>query len=186
MSKKGVLTATPVNQKAHNKEVKDKVRAWAPVIGLRAAARKFQVKETTACWWAHIEHWTLPAVFAQTRVRDETKRAQISAHAAYDEVLSEQSRDTMLYMSSAALKASHQAAKMTGKQLLERDTAQALNAHNRTADTTHGWTALRQQNQVQVAVQVVMPTAEERAQIDREHEKLDEIAKLLKEKSLTP
>ena len=96
----------------------------------------------------------------------------------------EQSGDTMLYMSSAALKASYEAAKMTGKALLDRDTAMALECHNRSADRTHGWTAARQQAQTQVAVQVVMPTPEERAERTAEHRKLDEIAKRLKELSL--
>src|SRR5215472_5226020 len=119
----------------HSSETKEKVRAWAPVIGLRAAARKFQVNEDTACWWAHREKWVLPAVFAQTRIRNASKQAQSITHAAQDEVLAQQSKDTMLYMSSAALKASYEAAQRDGKQLLVRDTAQALEAHNRRSHT---------------------------------------------------
>jgi len=75
----------------HSSETKEKVRAWAPVIGLRAAARKFQVNEDTACWWAHREKWVLPAVFAQTRIRNASKHAQSITHAAQEEVLREQS-----------------------------------------------------------------------------------------------
>jgi len=96
----------------HSPETKEKVRAWAPVIGLRAAARKFQVNEDTACWWAHREKWVLPAVFAQIRIRNATKQAQSIIHAAQDEVLREQSEQTMLYMSAASLKASYEAAQM--------------------------------------------------------------------------
>src|SRR5215467_8101011 len=140
----------------HSSETKEKVRAGAPVIGLRAAARKFQVNEDTACWWAHREKWVLPAVFAQTRIRNASKQAQSITHAAQDEVLREQSEQTMLYMSSASLKASYEAAQMEGKQLLVRDTAQALECHNRNADRTHGWSAARQQGSM-VAVQVNVP-----------------------------
>ena len=81
----------------------------------------------------------------------------------------------------AALKASFEAANMSGEELLDKNVAVALQAHNRTADTTHGWTAYRQQNQVQVAVQVQMPSAEEQAQRKADHAKLDEIAALLRD-----
>jgi hypothetical protein len=168
----------------HSSETKEKVRAWAPVIGLRAAARKFQVNEDTACWWAHREKWVLPAVFAQTRIRNASKQAQSITHAAQDEVLREQSEQTMLYMSAASLKASYEAAQMEGKQLLERDKAQALECHNRNADRTHGWSAARQQSQVQVAVQVNMPTPEEQAQREADHKRMDELTARLR--SLTP
>ena len=110
------------------------------------------------------------------------KAGQSNSRAINDEILRDQSEKTQLYMSSAALKASFQAAEMTGEQLLDKNVAVALQAHNRTADTTHGWTASRQQNQTQVAVQVVMPTPEEQAQRKAEHAKLDEIAALLREK----
>src|SRR5262252_7771914 len=79
----------------HSSETKEKVRAWAPVIGLRAAARKFQVNEDTACWWAHREKWVLPAVFAQTRIRNASKQAQSITHAAQNEVLREQSEQNV-------------------------------------------------------------------------------------------
>ena len=64
---------------------------------------------------------------------------------------------------------------MEGKQLLERDKAQALECHNRNADRTHGWSAARQQSQVQVAVQVTMPTPEEQAQREADHKRMDEL-----------
>ena len=63
---------------------------------------------------------------------------------------------------------------MEGKQLLERDKAQALECHNRNADRTHGWSAARQQSQVQV-VQVNMPTPEEQAQREADHKRMDEL-----------
>ena len=87
----------------------------------------------------------------------------------------------MLYMSAASLKASYEAAQMEGKQLLVRDTAQALEAHNRNADRTHGWTVGRQQGaQIAVQVNVPMPTQEERDEMRRLDEKLDALAALLK------
>src|SRR5262245_24783926 len=169
----------------HSSETKEKVRAWAPVIGLRAAARKFQVNEDTACWWAHREKWVLPAVFAQTRIRNASKQAQSIVHAAQEEVLAEQSKDTMLYMSAASLKASYTAAKMNGEDLLVRDTAQALEAHNRNADRTHGWTAQRQAAvQVGVQVNLPLPTPEERAELTAIDRKLDAIAAKLKANKL--
>src|SRR5215468_5183801 len=165
----------------HSSETKEKVRAWAPVIGLRAAARKFQVNEDTACWWAHREKWVLPAVFAQTRIRNASKQAQSITHAAQEEVLKEQSEQTMLYMSAASLKASYEAAQMEGKQLLERDKAQALECHNRNADRTHGWSAARQQgSMVAVQVNIPMPTQAERDEMRSLDDKLDAFAKLLK------
>src|SRR5215469_350066 len=168
----------------HGSETKEKVRAWAPVIGLRAAARKFQVNEDTACWWAHREKWVLPAVFAQTRIRNASKQAQSITHAAQDEVLREQSEQTMLYMSAASLKASYEAAQMEGKQLLERDTAQALETHNRNADRTHGWSAARQQgSMVAVQVNIPMPTAAEREEMRQIDARLDAFAAMLKEKA---
>ena len=180
--KNGVLSATPVTPKRYSPKVKEQVRAWAPAIGLRASARKFGVNEDTACAWAHREKWILPDVFADVRLRNAGKHAASIVHDAQDEVLKEQSRDTMLYFSSAALKASHQATLLNPETLLDKDTAIALEAHNRVADRTHGWTALRQQNQTQVAVQVQMPTAQEDAQRKAEHAKLDEIAALLRDK----
>src|SRR5262249_60695280 len=122
-----------------------------------------QREKTTVWWWQTEEKWLLPAVFAQTRIRNASKQAQSITHAAQDEVLREQSEQTMLYMSAASLKASYEAAQMEGKQLLERDKAQALEAHNRNADRTHGWTVGRQQGaQIAVQVNVPMPTQEER------------------------
>ena len=69
---------------------------------------------------------------------------------------------------------------MEGKQLLERDKAQALECHNRNADRTHGWSAARQQSQVQVAVQVNMPTPEEQAQREADHKRMDELTARLR------
>jgi hypothetical protein len=167
----------------HSSETKEKVRAWAPVIGLRAAARKFQVNEDTACWWAHREKWVLPAVFAQTRIRNASKQAQSITHGAQDEILREQSEQTMLYMSSAALKASYAAAQSTGNGLMIRDNAQALEAHSCTADRVHGWSASRQSApNVAVQVNVPMPTAEEREEMNRLDRKLDAFSAMLKER----
>jgi hypothetical protein len=113
-----------------------------------------------------------------------SKHAQSITHAAQDEVLREQSEQTMLYMSAASLKASYEAAQMDGKQLLVRDTAQALEAHNRNADRTHGWSAARQQgSMVAVHVNIPMPTAEEREEMNRLDRKLDAFAAMLKEKA---
>src|SRR4030095_13221007 len=117
--------------------------------------------------------------------RVPSKQAQSIIHAAQDEVLREQSEQTMLYMSAASLKASYEAAQMEGKQLLERDKAQALECHNRNADRTHGWSGARQQSQVQVAVQVNMPTPEEQAQREADHKRMDELTAQL-QRRLTP
>ena len=87
----------------------------------------------------------------------------------------------MLYMSAASLKASYEAAQMEGKQLLERDKAQALECHNRNADRTHGWNAARQQgSMVAVQVNVPMPTQEEREEMRQIDARLDAFAKLIK------
>ena len=70
---------------------------------------------------------------------------------------------------------------MDGKQLLVRDTAQALEAHNRNADRTHGWSAARQQgSMVAVQVNVPMPTQAERDEMRSLDAKLDVFAKLLR------
>ena len=90
----------------------------------------------------------------------------------------------MLYMSAASLKASYEAAQMEGKQLLERDKAQALECHNRNADRTHGWTAGRQNGaQIAVQVNVPLPTAEEREEMRQIDARLDAFAAMLKEKA---
>ena len=163
--KNGVLDTTPVIQKIrHQAKIKEQVRQWADIIGLRAAARKFGVNEHTATVWAHREQWPTPECWKLSRAeREALKSAAATSRAIQDDILKEQSDKTMLYMSSAALKASYEAAGMSGEQLLDKNAAIALEAHNRVADRTHGWTALRQQNQVAVAVQVQMPTPEERA-----------------------
>ena len=65
-----------------------------------------------------------------------------------------------------------------------RDNAQALEAHSRTADRVHGWTAQRQQgSQVNVQVNVPMPTQQEREEMRALDAKLDAFAKLLKTSS---
>jgi hypothetical protein len=175
---KRALTATPVSKE----DKKAKVREWSNIIGLRAAARKFGVNEDTACWWSHYEKWGLPKCYELSLAeRKAFKAGQSSVRAIQDEILADQSAKTMLYASSAALKATFEAAGMTGPQLMDKNAAIAFEAHTRAADRTHGWTAMRQQAQTQVAVQVVMPTPEERAQRDEEHRKLDEIARLLRE-----
>ena len=70
---------------------------------------------------------------------------------------------------------------MEGKQLLERDKAQALECHNRNADRTHGWSAARQQgSMVAVQVNVPMPTQAERDEMRSLDAKLDAFAKLIK------
>jgi len=102
----------------------------------------------------------------------------IIVHDAQREVMEQQSKDVALYLSSAALKAAHEAASMTGKALLQKDTAIAVEATSRTADRTHGWTAARQQPAVQIA-NVVLPTPEERAKLDALDAKLDEIVQTL-------
>jgi hypothetical protein len=90
----------------------------------------------------------------------------------------------MLYMSAASLKASYEAAQMEGKQLLERDKAQALECHNRNADRTHGWSAARQQgSMVAVQVNVPMPTQAEREEMRQLDAKLDAFAKLIKDRA---
>jgi hypothetical protein len=87
----------------------------------------------------------------------------------------------MLYMCAASLKASYEAAQMEGKQLLERDKAQALECHNRNADCTHGWSAARQQgSMVAVQVNIPMPTAEEREEMRQLDRSLDAFAKLIR------
>jgi hypothetical protein len=178
------LDATPVAQKLRNRaETKEKVRQWSNIIGLRAAARKFGVNEDTACWWAHKDKWNLSKALDIDRSEIKAfKAGQSNSRAINDEILRDQSDKTALYMSSAALKASFEAANMSGEELLDKNVAIALQAHNRTADTTHGWTQSRQQVQTQVAVQVVMPTPEEQEQRKADHQKLDEIARLLRER----
>ena len=184
--KNGARPAAPVIQKIrHQAKIKEQVRQWADIIGLRAAARKFGVNEHTATVWAHREQWPTPECWKLSRAeREALKSAAATSRAIQDDILKEQSDKTMLYMSSAALKASYEAAGMSGEQLLDKNAAIALEAHNRVADRTHGWTAMRQQNQVAVAVQVQMPTPEERAERTERHRKLDEIARRLKELSV--
>ena len=115
-----------------------------------------------------------------------SKQAQSITHAAQDEVLREQSEQTMLYMSSAALKASYAAAQSTGNGLMIRDNAQALEAHSRTADRVHGWSASRQSApNVAVQVNVPMPTAEEREEMRQIDARLDEFSKLIRESRST-
>jgi hypothetical protein len=156
---------------------KDNVRAWAPAIGLRAAARKFGVKENTALAWAHREHWILPDVFKPIRRR--CNQAAISAHEAQQSVIAEQGEESRLYLAAAGLKASYEAAQRDGASLLDKNASIAVLNHARSLDTVHGWTASRTAGPTVQIANVVMPTPEEKAERQAMFAKLEEITRRL-------
>jgi hypothetical protein len=156
---------------------KDNVRAWAPAIGLRAAARKFGVKENTALAWAHREHWILPNVFKPIQKR--CNQAAIAAHEAQQSVIAEQGEESRLYLAAAGLKASYEAAQRDGASLLDKNASIAVLNHARSLDCVHGWSVSRQQGvSVQIA-NVIQPTPEERAERQAMFAKLEEITRRL-------
>jgi hypothetical protein len=157
---------------------KDNVRAWAPAIGLRAAARKFGVKENTALAWAHREHWILPDVFKPIQKR--CNQAAISAHEAQQSVIAEQGEESRLYLAAAGLKASYEAAQRDGASLLDKNASIAVLNHARSLDTVHGWTASRTNGSVSVQIaNVIQPTPEEKAERQAMFTKLEEITRRL-------
>ena len=95
-----------------------------------------------------------------------------------DAVIRENGSDTRLFLSAAALKASHEAASSSGAELLGKDKSIAVLNAARTGDVVHGWTAERTQGvNVGVQVNIPLPTAEEIAERKAIHDKLSLIFK---------
>lgn len=158
-------------------KLKDQVRSWATVIGIRAAARKFGVKEGTAMYWAWKEHWELPAVFRQmTRA---LKQASSDAHEAQQSVITEQGEESRLYLSSAGLKASYHAARSSGRHLMTKEASQSMLNTARSLDTVHGWTAQRTAGPTVQVANVVLPSPEQQAERQAMFAKLEEITRRL-------
>src|SRR5215469_5888669 len=122
--------------------LREQARAWTEVLGPRAAARKLGIPEGTVQSWAHRYDWPVPPVFKPLRdYASKMLRNQGAtiAHEAMDEVIRENGQDSRLYLSSAGLKASHEAATRSGSELLDRNTSQAILNTARSLDVTHGW-----------------------------------------------
>lgn len=156
-------------------QLREHVREWSDVIGLRAAARKFGVNEDTACVWAKRYNWPTPKVFALWKARHDALKAGVSAvREAQSSILRDQGEESRLYLSSAGLKASHEAATRSGTELLDRNTSQAVLNTARSLDVVHGWSVQTPQVSVQVA-NLVMPSEAEAQRTRELHARLDEI-----------
>jgi len=83
----------------------------------------------------------------------------VIAREAQAEVIKKQGEHSRLYLSSAGLKASHEAATLSGKELLDRNTSQAVLNTARSLDVVRGWSAVQPNVSVQVA-NLVMPIIE--------------------------
>src|SRR5262245_24252370 len=163
-------------------QLRENLRALALLIGLRPAARKLGIVETTATMWASRHNWKLSETdnFAPLRTRSGRKMRstsdEVSLREGIERSLREVSDETRLYLGSAALKAGFAAAGMEGSEILGKDRSIGVLNAARTADVVHGWTAQRTQGaQVAVQVNVPLPSAEERAERKELHAKLDEI-----------
>lgn len=162
-------------------ELRERARAWCEVIGPRAAARKLGIAEGSVTKWCSQFKWPSPAAFE--RVKDYAlapERAIANgiaiAHGAHREVIESHGADTRLMLSAAALKTATDAARR--EHCMEKNDSIGLLNCARTADVVHGWTQARQLAPI-VAVQVNMPSAQERAETDAAHKALDAIVSKL-------
>lgn len=117
------------------------------LIGVRAAARKLGVNESTALDWSKKYNWEIPKVFNGLPAK---RSKQISLASAMSDSFKEMGEETRLYFAAMALKASYQGAQLDAEGLLDRDTSLALHNHAKTADIVHGYT----QHAPAIAVQI--------------------------------
>jgi len=106
-----------------------------------------------------------------------------AVHEAYGAAIENHSNRSRLALAQAGTNASEHFATLDGEYFATKDNAIALEATSRAIDRTHGSSiAAQQAPAVNVAVQVNLPTPEERAQRSAIHEKLNAISDAIKEK----
>jgi hypothetical protein len=169
----------PKNSKPHcsPETLRELARSWCEVIGPRAAARKLAIPEGTVTQWASRFKWPVPKVFQPIRdyaSRRLERQGVAIARETYAEVMKENGENSRLYLSSAGLKASHEAATRSGSELLDRNMSQAVLNTARSLDVVHQWSARDPAVSVQIA-NLVMPTEEEAAATRETHARLDAI-----------
>jgi hypothetical protein len=164
--------------------------ALAYHVGQRPAARQLGVSENTVRSWClrfrrKNPDFSFPQIASKARA-DSRQPCATAAYAAYERAIKLHSDRSRLGLAQAGTLASEKFASLPATRLVERDTAQALEAVSRAVDRTHGWSiAAQQAPAVNVAVQVNAPTPEERAELTALDRKLDAIAAKLKA-STTP
>ena len=158
---------------------REQVRMLAHSIGVRPAARSLGLKETRVLKWAERGKWGINGVAATLTGKAPSHQNVISPVEAAEQIVKHYGTRAKIGATIAGAKALEHLADADGEALCKPANAISADQWTKAVDRAAGWTAARQQG-VQVAVQVNMPSAEERAELRETDAKLDEIAALLR------
>lgn len=144
MANGGSIPALDVDREA--------VRTLVVALGVREAARQMGLSEDTVSTWSARGKWLQPTPLPPTMAPQATKA--IAPAEALTKALAEDSLNTKIGFSRAAVKvATHLGEKEPG-DLIERDTAQSARQWSEIAGKVHGWDAKQDGAGVNVAVNI--------------------------------
>ena len=153
----------------------------AKSIGLRPAARALGIPEDRARKIAERRNFNIGRVAHVGRPPLKSPESH-QAIEATENVIQHYGNRAKIGATIAGAKALEHLADSTGAELVKPAAAISGDQWTKAVDRAAGWSAARQ-NPVQVAVQVNLPSAEERAELRKTDAKLDEIAALLRSRS---
>ena len=159
--------------------LRDQVRILATSIGVRPAARAVGLDENRVLKWSERGKWGINGVATTLRGPPAGHQNVISPVEAAEQIVKHYGTRAKIGATIAGAKALEHLADTPGDALCKPANAISADQWTKAVDRAAGWTAARQQG-VQVAVQVNMPSAEERAELRETDAKLDEIAALLR------
>lgn|GEM_PF-5392474 len=146
-------------------------------VGLRSAARHYNLKESRVTKWAQRYNWQIG------KFRPNASNASLSSDVAtpleaFGKLMTVEGDRTRVAMARTSRRAFEHADTVTDEQLHELPRAVALEKHGRNASIAHNWNQAAAN--VAVQVNVPLPSAEEREEMRAIDAKLDEIAKRLR------
>ena len=156
--------------------LREHVRILAMQIGLRPAARAFNLKSDRVRQWAKRFNWRISLIRPATNAT--LSHNVTSPINALQNVLDGYAERTRLAMARTSQRAFEHSDTVTDEMLHELPRAVALEKHARVASIAHNWST--QQVNVGVALNVPLPDETERAEMRAIDAKLDAIADRLR------
>jgi len=171
--------------KAQYEQIKRDCHHLALDIGVRPAARALSISESRALKWSHREKWNVGLIrppslsIGGNGLKAPESGGITDAIEAKRRIIEHYGDRAKIGATIAGAKALEHLADSNGAELCKPAAAISADQWTKAVDRAAGWTAARQQG-VQVAVQVNLPSAEEKAELRETDAKLDEIAALLR------
>jgi len=163
--------------KAQAEDFRTHVRCLAMQIGLRAAARAYSLNEDRVRKWAHRFNWQI-SQFRPNAGKSVLSPDVPSPLGALANVMAGYADRTRLAMARTSQRAFEHCDTKSDEDLHDMPRAIALEKHARVASLAHNWNV--NNVNVGVAVNVPLPTSEERSEMRSIDAKLDAIAAKLK------